>query len=100
MRRAENFEAFVSKITSLQGRAVKRGDLSRKQKSTYTKKLNNVVLPAFGDIHTSNIDYTLVDDFIDEMKQDRGLAVSTLKQYENLTRKVSKEAERDRAITL
>ena len=58
------------------------------------------MLPAFGDIHTSNIDYTLVDEFIDELKRDRGLAASTLKQYTNLSRKVAKEAEQDRAITL
>ena len=57
------------------------------------------MLPAFGDIHISKIDYTLVDEFIVALKQDRGLAASTLKQYVVLIRKVLKEAERDRVIT-
>jgi len=98
LRRAESFEVFASKFTSTQEREVRRGDLSLKQKSNDTNKLSNDVLPAFGDIHISKSDYTLVDEFIDELKQDRGLTASSLKQYAVLIRKVLKQVERDQVI--
>jgi len=98
LRGAESFEVFASKFSATQEREVRRGDLSKKQKSNDTNKLKNDVLPAFGDMHISKIDYTLVDEFIDELKSERGLAASTLKQYVVLVRKVLKEAERDRVI--
>ena len=98
LRGAESFEVFASKFSATQEREVRRGDLSKKQKSNDTNKLKNDVLPAFGDMHISKIDYTLVDEFIDELKSERGLAASTLKQYVVLVRKVLKEAERGRVI--
>ena len=98
LKDAESFNVFASKFSSTQEREVRRGDLSKKQKDNDTNKLKNDVLPAFGDMHISKIDYTAVDEFIDELKSERGLAASTLKQYVVLIRKVLKEAERDRVI--
>ena len=98
LRGKESFEVFAAKFSETQKREVRRGDLSEKQQSNDTNKLKNDVLPAFGDIHISKIDYTLVDQFIDELKQERGLSASTMKKYVVLIRKVLNEAERDRVI--
>ena len=66
--------------------------MSEKQKSNDTNKLKNDVLPAFGYMHISKINYTFVDEFIDKLKSEHGLAALTLKQYVVLICKVLKEA--------
>jgi hypothetical protein len=58
-------------------------------------KLTSDVLPRFGEMQITKIDYHAVDAFIDEMKVERDLSQSTLKKYVVLIRKVMKEAERD-----
>ena len=61
-------------------------------------KLDNDLLPYMGHIHVSNVDYTLVDNFIAEIHAEKGLSQSSLKKYVVLVRKVLKEAERDGPI--
>ena len=63
-----------------------------------TLKLDADVLPYLGHIHISKIDYTIVDDFIEHLYEEKQLSQSSLKKYVVLIRKVLREAERNGVI--
>ena len=92
---SQSFGAYAEKLQDTQRREIKRGQLSEDMLYQDNLKLQRDLLPKFGAIHISNIDYTLVDNHLDELKSDRDLSQSTLKQQVVLIRKVLKEAERE-----
>jgi hypothetical protein len=94
-RGALSFAAYAEKFQDTQNRLIRRGELVSKMSREDALKLTNDVLPRFGEIQITKIDYHAVDAFIDELKVERDLSQSTLKKYVVLIRKVMKEAERD-----
>ena len=46
--------------------------------------LEKDILPEFGSIHISKIDYNSVDIFIDELRTERNLSVSSLKKIHRM----------------
>jgi len=94
-RGALSFAAYAEKFQDTQNRLIRRGELVSKMYREDALKLTSDVLPRFGEMQITKIDYHAVDSFIDEMKVERDLSQSTLKKYVVLIRKVMKEAERD-----
>jgi hypothetical protein len=98
IRGTEDFSAFAEKLQATQKRQIARGDLDRLMLLQDSGKLEKDLIPRIGDIHISKVDYNLVDDLVEELRQERNLSSSTLKKYVVLIRKVLKEANRDGVI--
>ena len=95
---ASSFAVYAEKLQETQRREIKRGQLSNEMLYNDHLRLERDVLPRFGHLHISKINYTLVDNFLDELRNERDLSQSSLKQQVVLIRKVLKEAERDGTI--
>ena len=95
---AENFETYSRKFQDRQKRQINRGELNEDMFKYDKLKLDKDILPALGHIHIAKIDYNSVDIFIDELRTERNLSVSSLKKYIVCIRKVLKEAEKEGII--
>ena len=95
---AESFKTYSRKFQDRQRRQINRGELVSRMLDEDKYRLDKDILPTFGSIHISKIDYNSVDIFIDELRTERNLSVSTLKKYIVCIRKVLKEAEREGII--
>ena len=93
-----SFSAFAEKLQRTQKRQINRGELSERMLVEDKQKLEKDVLPYLGEMSITKIDYGIVDNFIDELRTERDLSQSTLKQYVVLIRKVLREAEREGTI--
>ena len=93
-----SFADFAAKFQDQQKRLIRRGELDTKMLYEDRLRLDKDVLPKLGSMHVSKIDYTTIDEFLDDLKNERDLSQSTLKKYVVLVRKVLKEAERDNTI--
>jgi len=92
---SQSFAVFAARLQETQKRQISRGELVPEMAAYDKQRLDRDVLPRFGTTHIAKIDYKSVDEFIDDLKNDRDLAQSTLKKYVVLIRKVMKEAERE-----
>ncbi|MFP6736621.1 MAG: phage integrase SAM-like domain-containing protein, partial [Rhodospirillales bacterium] len=95
---AENFETYSRKFQDRQKRQINRGELNQDMFKYDKLKLDKDILPTLGHIHIAKIDYNSVDIFIDELRTERNLSVSSLKKYIVCIRKVLKEAEKEGII--
>ena len=95
---AESFKTYSRKFQDRQRRQINRGELVSRMLDEDKYRLDKDILPTFGSIHISKIDYNSVDIFIDELRTERNLSVSSLKKYIVCIRKVLKEAEREGII--
>ena len=95
---AENFETYSRKFQDRQKRQINRGELNQDMFKYDKLKLDKDILPTFGHMHIAKIDYNSVDIFIDELRTERNLSVSSLKKYIVCIRKVLKEAEKEGII--
>jgi len=95
---AESFATFVKKFQARQKRKINRAELVADMFKNDNLYLEKDILPAFGSIHISKIDYNSVDIFIDELRTERNLSVSSLKKFIVCIRKVLKEAKKDGVI--
>ena len=95
---AENFETYSRKFQDRQKRQINRGELNQDMFKYDKLKLDKDILPTLGHIHIGKIDYNSVDIFIDELRTERNLSVSSLKKYVVCIRKVLKEAEKEGII--
>ena len=77
-RGALSFAAYAEKFQDTQNRLIRRGELVSKMYREDALKLTSDVLPRFGEMQITKIDYHAVDAFIDEMKVERDLSQSTL----------------------
>ena len=96
---SETFSTFAAKLREHQKRMIRRGQLDTDMLYEDELRLEKDLLPKFSSTHISKIDYTTIDEFLDELKNERDLSQSTLKKYVVLVRKVLKEAERDGTIS-
>ena len=96
---SEAFATFAAKFQEQQKRLIRRDQLDPLMFAEDRRRLENDLLPKIGSTHISKIDYTMIDEFLDELRNKRGLSQSTLKKYVILVRKVLKEAERDNTIS-
>ena len=85
---AENFETFSRKLQDRQKRQINRGELNQDMFDHDKLRLDNDILPTLGSTHIAKIDYNSVDIFIDELRTERNLSVSSLKKYVVCIRKV------------
>jgi hypothetical protein len=97
-RGANTFAVFAKKFQEQQKRLIRRGELEPDMLYQDDLRLEKDLLPYLGTKFIKQVDYNLIDEFIDELHNDRNLAQSTLKKYVILVRKVLKEAERDGVI--
>ncbi len=94
----QSFDTYSKKLQDNQKRLIRRGELDETMLYNATLKLDADVLPYLGHIHISKIDYTIVDDFIEHLYEEKQLSQSSLKKYVVLIRKVLREAERSGVI--
>ena len=97
-RGANTFAAFAGKFQEQQKRLIRRGELDPDMLYQDDLRLEKDLLPFLGNKFIKQVDYNLIDEFIDELHNERDLAQSTLKKYVILVRKVLKEAEKDGVI--
>ncbi|MDP6066581.1 MAG: site-specific integrase, partial [Alphaproteobacteria bacterium] len=95
---ANTFAAYAEKFQEQQKRLIRRGELDAGMLYQDDLKLENDLLPYLGKKHIKQIDYNTINEFIDELHNERNLAQSTLKKYVILVRKVLKEAEKGGVI--
>ena len=94
----QSFDTYSKKLQKNQKRLIRRGELDETMLYNDTLKLDADVLPYLGHLHISKIDYTIVDDFIEHLYEEKQLSQSSLKKYVVLIRKVLREAERNGVI--
>ena len=97
-RGANTFAVFAEKFQETQKRLIRRGELVPDMLYHDNLKLENDLLPFLGNKFIKQVDYNLIDEFVDELKNEKDLAQSTLKKYVVLVRKVLKEAQKDGVI--
>ncbi|MFP6708399.1 MAG: phage integrase SAM-like domain-containing protein [Alphaproteobacteria bacterium] len=97
-RGANTFAAYAEKFQDQQKRLIRRGELDPDMLYEDDLRLKRDLLPYLGNKFIKQVDYNLIDNFLDELHNDRNLAQSTLKKYVILVRKVLKEAEREGVI--
>ena len=97
-RGAYTFAVFAKKFQEQQKRLIRRGELDPNMLYEDDLRLKRDLLPYLGNKHIKQIDYNLVNEFIDVLHNDRNRAQSTLKKYVILVPKVLKEAEKDEVI--
>lgn len=97
-RGANTFSAFAKKFQEHQKRLIRRGELAPDMFYQDKLRLEKDLLPYLGNKFIKHVDYNLIDEFIDEIHNERELSPSTLKKYVILVRKVLKEAEKDGVI--
>ena len=95
---SQSFSAYAGKFQENQKRLIRRGELVPRMYDEDRIKLERDLLPHFGQLQISKIDYNSVDSYIDDLKNERDLSQSTLKKHVVLIRKVLKEGERDGTI--
>jgi len=96
---SNSFATYAKKFQDRQQRQINRGELVEGVFYNDKLYLDKDILPAFGSIHISKIDYNSVDIFIDELRTERNLSVSSLKKFIICIRKVLKEAEKEGVIS-
>ena len=97
-KKKESLSAYAEKLKETQRRQIRRGELDERMLAQDAGKLELDILPRIGKTHVSEVDFKLVDDFIEGIRQERNLSASTLKKYVVLMRKVLKEAQKDGLI--
>ncbi|MEK7996547.1 MAG: hypothetical protein AAB403_22325 [Planctomycetota bacterium] len=96
-----SFEHYAKLLQSRQKHKIARGERRDGTKSILNEdkwKLEKDILPALGTHHVGRINSAMVEDYINEISEDRGLSASTLKKHVVLIHKVLKEAVKDGTI--
>ena len=77
-KKKESLSAYAEKLKETQRRQIRRGELDERMLAQDAGKLELDILPRIGKTHVSEIDFKLVDDFIEGIRQERNLSASTL----------------------
>lgn len=97
--------SFMHYAKVLQGRQAariargERRDGPRSVQSEDQLKLDKDILPALGSHHVGKVSTAMVEDYINELSEDRGLSASTLKKHVVLIHKVLREAVKDGTLS-
>ena len=94
----ESLSAYAEKLKETRDGRLEEAGFDERMLAQDAGKLELDILPRIGKTHVSEVDFKLVDDFIEGIEQERNLSASTLKKYIVLIRKVLKEAQKDGLI--
>ncbi len=93
-----SFAHYAGLLQGRQKAKILRGERRDGSKSVLNGdrwKLDKDILPALGTHHVGKITSAMVEDYINEIAEDRGLSASTLKKHVVVIHKVLKEAVKD-----
>ena len=77
---SETFSTFAAKLQEQQKRLIRRGELDPNMLYEDDLRLKRDLLPYLGNKFIKQVDYILIDEFNDELHNDRDLSQSILKK--------------------
>jgi hypothetical protein len=96
--KSASFERFAQELLLEQEQLIKRGERNPLMNINDRQKLNHDLLPYFKDYKISEINYKIINNFIDQLAS-RNLSPSSIKNHLNLLHKILQLAARENAIT-